>query len=254
MSDDWQSKVKELKAVADDLGMEFVQMHSPAFETLETLDPNENWDEKLAQTIRSIEMCKLLDIPMTVVHAGVKRNTSKEETIELNKQFYQLLVPAMEETGTQVLVENAPVADNQGRYYLNNGARLKEFLDYFNHPLLRACWDVGHGNYFGAQYDDILTVGKYISAIHYNDNVGGPVDMHTIPFMGTLNNDEVVRALIEIKFSGPFTFEATGKGAGIRNFSNNNDREIKLSIIRALEVALYQTGKLLLNKYNIFEE
>ena len=46
MHDGWRESIKKLKDYADSLGVKFVQAHSPAFETLETLDPNENWQEK----------------------------------------------------------------------------------------------------------------------------------------------------------------------------------------------------------------
>ena len=37
-----------------------------------------------------------------------------------------------------------------------------EFLNYVGHPLLHACWDTGHANCEGSQYDDIVTLGKVI--------------------------------------------------------------------------------------------
>ena len=181
MHDGWRDSIRELKDYADSLGVKFVQAHSPAFETLETLDPNENWQEKFEQTLRSIEICKELDIPCTVVHAGVKRNSSKEETFELNKKFYDLLLPTIEKTGVTVLVENVGINDNNGRYYFNSGERLAEFIDYYGHPLLQACYDFGHGNVFKNYHDDLICLGKRLKAIHYNDN-NGVTDMHTIPF------------------------------------------------------------------------
>ena len=255
MTDDWREKVKRIKDYAQSLGVQLVQAHSPAFETLETLDPNENWQEKFEQTIRSIEVCKEFGIPMTVVHAGVKRNTSKEQTIELNKKFYELLVPTMEKTGVYVLVENVGIEDNQGRYYLNSGERIKEFVDYFDHPLLKACWDIGHGNVFGNQYQHITTVGERIMAIHYNDN-DRVRDMHCAPFLATLDNSEPMRALVDIGFKGPFTFESTGTiKYKLKAFDKLNGLDnSSLEVVKAYEKALYQTGKYLLSAYGVFEE
>lgn len=255
MHDNWREEVKKLKDYASELGVTFVQAHSPAFETLETLDPNENWQEKLDQTIRSIEVCKELDIPMTVVHAGVKRNTSKEETLKLNKDFYNLLLPTMEKTGVMVLVENVGVQDNNGRYYLNSGERLKEFIEYFDHPLLQACYDVGHGNVFRNQYEDILTLNSHLKAIHYNDN-DGKRDMHCAPFLSTLDNYSVIKALAEINFSGPFTFECTETiKSKLKEFDKTNNLDnLSLDVLRAYEKALYETGKYLLSAFDLFEE
>ena len=256
MHDGWKEDIKKLKDHADKIGIKFIQAHSPAFETLETLDPNENWQEKLEETIRSIEICGELGIPVTVVHAGVKRNTGREETLKLNKEFYQLLVPTMEKTGVCVLVENAPIKDNQGRYYFNSGERLKEFIEYFNHPLLHACWDIGHGNFFQSQYDDIITLGEHIYAIHYNDNDGGPQDCHKMPFLGTLDNDEAMRALIDVKYKGAFTFESTDtvKSKLFQFDKKMNVQNKSIEIVRAVEKALYQTGKYLLTTYGVYED
>ena len=256
MHSGWKDDVKRLKDVADEIGITFIQAHSPAFETLETLDPNENWQEKLQETIRSIEVCCELGIPYTVVHAGVKRNCGREETLKLNKEFYQLLFPVMEKTGVYVLTENAPCTDNQGRYYFNSGSRLAELVDYVNHPLFKACWDIGHGNFFGSQYKDITTLGDRIKAIHYNDNTGGPVDLHTMPFLGTLDHDDPIGALIDINYSGAFTFESPCMiKQKVFDFDNKKGQSgASIDIVRAMEKALYETGKYLLSTYGLFEE
>jgi sugar phosphate isomerase/epimerase len=256
MHDNWRDDIKRLKDVAEEIGIKFVQAHSPAFETLETLDPNENWDEKLQETIRSIEICAELDIPYTVVHAGVKRNTGREETIKLNKEFYKLLFPVMEKTGVYVLTENAPCTDNQGRYYFNSGERLAELVDYINHPLLKACWDIGHGNFFGSQYKDIIALGDRIKAIHYNDNCGGPMDLHTMPFLGTLDNDDAIRGVIDIGYKGAFTFESPCmiKEKVFAFDKKKGQNGASIGVVRAMEKALYESGKYLLTTYNLFED
>ena len=256
MHSGWRDDAKRLKEFADDLGVTFVQMHSPEFETLETLDPNENWEEKLQQTLRTIEIAGELGIPSTVVHAGIKRNTSWEDHMKLNKQFYELLLPTMEKTGVKVLVENVGKADNQGRCFLNTGDRVREFVEYFNHPLLKACWDIGHGNVFPNQCGEMKKVGKHIAAIHYNDNLGDERDMHTIPFLGNGNHAEIIRTLIDIGFDGPLNFEAVFVSMPyIVEFDKAVGRVGKsLEIRRAYEKALFETGKYMLESFGIYEE
>lgn len=255
MQDNWKEEVKKLKWTADSLGVQFVQAHSPAFETLETLDPNESFEEKLKQTVRSIEVCGELGIPMTVVHAGVKRNTGKDETFYLNKKFYELLVPAMEKTGVNVLVENVGIEDNNGRFYLNSAGRLVEFIEYFDHPLLHACWDVGHANVFGKQYEEIKLLKNHLYAIHYNDN-NRKEDLHSAPFLHTLDNSDALSALIDVGFKGPFTFESTGTVKfKLKQFEKAvNSKVSSLEVLRAYEKALFETGKYLLSSYGIYEE
>ena len=255
MHEGWRKDIQRLKAEADALGVTFVQAHSPAFEALETLNPAEDPEQKTLETIRSIEICGELGIPMTVVHAGVKRNTPLEETYRLNKAFYQRLLPAMEKTGVRVLVENVGIADNNGRCYMNTAERLLDFIAYFDHPLLGICWDIGHANVFGSQHDKIVKLGKHLKAIHYNDNDGAR-DLHTAPFLSTLDNDDAIRGLIDVGFKGPFTFESTDtiKEKLCRFDALTNRTAASLPVVRAYEKALYETGKYLLSSYGLFEE
>jgi sugar phosphate isomerase/epimerase len=85
---------------------------------------------------------------------------------------------------------------------------LNEILDRIDHPLFGVCWDTGHANCGGSQYEDIMAIGEELYAIHYNDN-HGEKDEHLAPFLGNMNHDEVIRALIDANFKGYFTLECS---------------------------------------------
>ena len=148
-------------------------------------------------------------------------------------------------------------------YWANSGADMREFVEYVNHPNFHACWDTGHANCEGSQYDDIVTLGDELYAIHYNDNMGA--DTHELPYCGTLDNDEVMMALVEINYSGYFTFEVDGNSRAVRRWQGPADLPIfdevypDISPILSVgkfsrfeqEVLLYQIGEYLLSKYDL---
>ena len=47
-----------------------------------------------------------------------------------------------------------------GRYFINSGRDMREFIDYVGHPLFHGCWDTGHANCEGAQYEEILALAS----------------------------------------------------------------------------------------------
>ncbi len=106
-----------------------------------------------------------------------------------------------------------------------------------------------------------MTLGKHLYAIHYNDN-HGEKDEHLAPFFGTLNHDEVIKALIDVGFKGYFTLEC---GSTLINYNQwtggrrryemaSKLREPKLFMQRHLEKMLYETSEWMLKEYDIFEE
>ena len=109
----WDSQMPRVKALTDELGIQYVQAHSPGGNPI---NHDQNWQELLDSTIESIRCCGLLGIPNTVVHAGCGDGISKEEFFEKNKEFYTLLFPAMEKYGVTVLIENSTKA-NRGNMY-----------------------------------------------------------------------------------------------------------------------------------------
>ena len=256
MSDDWKTPVRALKEEADRLGMKFVQAHSQGGNFLKP-DP-EKAKFLVAATIRSVEICKELGIPNTVVHPGCAEGLTKEQWFEKNKDFYSKLFPIMEETGVNVLAENNTVANTKGKYWANSGKDMAEFLAYVGHPLLHACWDTGHANCEeGSQYDDILALGKELYAIHYNDN-HGQKDEHLIPYLGTMNHDEVMHALIDVGFQGYFTLECSSSLLQRRRRkvyeADTRLADPQLFMQRHMEKQMYDTAKYILDSYGLFEE
>ena len=261
MQEHWQQAVQEIKDVAEELGMTFVQAHSQGGNPLSE-DP-EHVDFLLKATIRSIEICQMLGIKNTVVHNGMAPGISKEEWFAKNKDFYAKLFPAMERCGVNVLCENSTKSNMGDQYFINTGKDMREFIEYVGHPQIHGCWDTGHANCEGGQYDDILALGEELYAIHYNDN-HGLKDDHIAPFLGSLNHDEVISALIDVGFQGYFTLESSSslvrynQWTGKRRRFQDETRELKLSepklfMQRHMEAMMYDTAKWMLETYEIWE-
>ena len=259
MQQDWKKEVEKIKATADELGMKFVQAHSQGGNPFSS---DGGFSEFLIQaTIRSIEICGELGIKNTVAHCGFDATLTKEQWFEKNKEFYSKLFPVMEKHGVNVLCENSTRSNLPNQYYLYSANDMLEFINYVNHPLFHACWDTGHANCEGGQYDEIMTLGKEMYAIHYNDNHKS-MDDHVAPFLGRLNHDEVINALIDVGFDGYFTLECDSSLIGYNQWTGKRRRfdgakklrEPQLFMQRHIEAMMYDTAKWMLNEYNIFEE
>ncbi len=259
MGEGWQAAVAHLKEVVDELGMQFVQAHSQGGNPLWA--DTARADFVVEATLRSIEICGMLGIKNTVSHAGVRRGIEKAEWFALNRDFYQKLIPTMERCGVNVLCENSAESNiGKGCYYLYSGKDMREFIEYVGHPQFGGCWDTGHANIVGSQYDEIMALGDKLWAIHYNDN-RGTGDDHVMPFFGTMNHDEVLNALLDVGFAGYFTLEAGDDllKSGKRRKFEGATRASRLSNPqlfqqRQLEKLTYDTARWILESYDCFEE
>ncbi len=257
VSDGWRGVVDGLLSDADRLGLDFVQAHAPGGNPMKA----DKVDELVAVTGRTIEVCGALGIPNVVVHSGWAPGVGKEEYFEINRAFYRRLFPAMETFGVNVLTENTTRANMGENYAFFTGADMKEFIEYVDHPLFHACWDTGHGNIEGEQYEQLKTLGKNLRAIHLNDNRGSQ-DEHLIPFMGTMNMDDVMCGLLDGGFEGHLTFEATSTLRSYRYWLGNRRKFVRERRLREptadmqqdLEALMYRVGKHILEAYGCFEE
>lgn len=259
MSENWRDEVEKIRKTAERLGMKFVQAHSQGGNPLS--EDKSHTDFLLAATVRSIEICEFLGIKNTVVHNGYMPKISKDEWFERNKAFYSELFPVMERCGVNVLCENSTKANMRDMYFINSGRDMLEFIRYVDHPQIHACWDTGHANCEGGQYDDIITLGKELYAIHYNDNRGFS-DEHILPFFGTLNHDEVMTALTDIGFDGYFTLECDSSLrfsdcwlGGRRKFEKSSHlAEPQLFMQRKIERLAYEAAEYILKGYSMLEQ
>ena len=257
--DTWKQYTYDLREYGEKLGVKFVQAHAPNSNPLQ--QNGKDWDVLLQITKNSIEACEILGIKNNVYHAGWDGPISTEEYYKRNLEFLQLLMPIMEKTGVTMLVENSTKVNMTTNRYFITGKDMSDFIEYVNHPLVAVCWDTGHANCEGNQYKEIIDLGKNLKGLHVNDN-RGERDEHLLPYCGTTNFDEVIKALIDIKYDGYFTFEccSTLRPAKYwlgnrREFADSNiicDPTVELD--RKHEVLLYMTGKHMLSSYGIFEE
>lgn len=260
MGNSWKDYAYRIKEKAEKLGLEFVQAHTPGTSG-NALEYDEKREMLIKTTQRSIEVCKILGIENSVIHTGWKKGVDKDEYFEKNKQFLSEFFPYMEEYGVNILVENSTKRNMPEMYFFYTGEDMKQFIDYVSHPLIHACWDIGHAHIEGHQYEDIMTLGDDLRAIHVHDNCAD-YDSHSLLFSGTINMDEIMHGLIDSGYKGYFTFECDGAFPIItpewkkRKTFRDETRllETPAFLFEELDRMMYKTGKYILEKYNIFED
>ncbi|MCQ2432463.1 MAG: sugar phosphate isomerase/epimerase [Clostridia bacterium] len=267
MGEHWMDEVKAAGAAAEALGFDFVQAHSPGNNPF---SEKEDFDTVVKGNIRSIEACGYLGIRNIVVHSGFSWDyrypDGEAAYFEANRKFYEALYPAMEQHGVNVLIENSAHANMGGQYFFMTGKEMSDFIRYCSHPLLHACWDVGHANMQNPdQYGDLIALGDDLRAVHIQDNMGR-TDDHLAPFMGTLDVDSVMRGLFDSGFvsrGGYFTFECdnvlsrAGSWPNYRNAFSGDKAKIPgatAAMKRAAIGMLYEIGKGILEAYDCFEK
>ena len=202
MKDGWEETIEDLKELADELGIEFRQAHSPGY-------PTNGSQEWINTNKRSIDICKMLGIENLVVHAAGA--STKYQFFNNNTKAYAQILPYAAENGVNILCENSTSKNTGSSWYINDGADMREFIKYVQnkgYSNFHGCWDTGHANCEGSQYLDILALGDEIYAIHFHDNLG--TDSHMVPYYGNMDVDEVMRALKVIGYNGDFTLETDG--------------------------------------------
>ena len=256
MSDSWMEGILQAKEAASGIGMSFVQAHAPCCAVI-----GPNADMELIATIRSIEACGVLGIKNMVMHSAcVSRYKYPDDKLEYfkgNESFFRALRPSMEKHGVSILFENTTAKHcKDGNYFPITGRDLRDFVEYMDHPLFGAAWDVGHAHMDGIDHEtEIMSMESSLRAIHVHDN-DGRRDMHTAPFLGSLNYDSLMRGLIGSGYGGYFTLEADGFFKYTRSVSETDGRlaHPTLEIKKAALSMLYLIAKTILLEYGVYEE
>lgn len=263
MQPGWERHIDEVIVTSESTGVKIIQAHSPAGNPLATLD----YDDLVRRTIRSIECCARMGTPRIIVHPGAYPGITLDQFHTENRRFYETLVPTIEAAGVEVLVEN--IGTRQDPHHVHTGAELRDMVEIIDHPLVGACWDTGHGNVAGVdQYESLRELGSLLKGVHIQDNAGAfdvkespyRQDLHTLPFLGSVNFDAVVQGLIDIDYSGYFTFEVSVPRTYDRREFVYDGKPVTtlewppLEICVQLHTVLYAMGAHMLQQYGIFEE
>lgn len=251
MQDGWEEIVYDLKELADELGVEFRQAHSPGHVSNGT-------NEWITTNKRSIDICKMLGIKNLVIHVGTQ--PTKTQFFENHTTYFKSILPYAAENGINLLCENTTSKNAGANYNLFTGADMREFIKHVQtetgYTNFHGCWDTGHANCEGSQYLDIIALGDELYGLHFNDNLSDK-DSHLMPYYGTMDIDEVMRALKVIGYNGDFTLEVDGSSrtagtytgpkleGGLNAYSTDRFEQEKIA---------YQVSTFILKKYDCDSE
>ncbi len=254
-SNDYDGWLKKLKEFAEKSSVKYVQAHSPMGRPIVKDD---NQRPLIDGTKLCIKACADLGIENIVVHSGYDNGLSKDETFEKNREFYGELLNYAENFGVNILTENFNKMCIPGIFWIDNATDLLALIDYIDHPLFHACFDIGHANLQDMpQHKEMAILGEHIKAIHMQDNWGDD-DYHVAPFFGTTNIDSVMAGLKAIDYKGYFTFEACNillPAHRRRGFEGEGQLLTPpLDLKLKAEALLYEIGKTILSTYGCFEE
>lgn len=172
---------------------------------------------------KSMGICAFFGCPYIVVH-GFKLSGnlgSEEAEWERTEKFLDYLAPMAKEMGIVVCIEN--LYDVLGGHVVEgpccNAGKAAERIDRFNEKyrgeVLGFCFDTGHGNLVGIDFEKFLTrLGRRLKVLHIHDN-DGVGDLHQIPFTFTKTRENkastdwegFVRGLRGIGFDEALSFE-----------------------------------------------
>lgn len=211
---DYLEYVKKLTIIAKKNNIVFNQSHAP-FPSSSA--DNAVYNEKIFDRIvRAIEIAGLLGAKCIVVHPmhHLPYLAHKEELRKQNLAFYRALIPYAKSVNIKICLENMWQRDHETRQIIystcSTAEDFLEYLDMLQDDVFTACLDLGHCGLYGIPAEQmILELGNRITALHIHDN-DNVSDLHTMPYLGKMNWDAILDALVKIGYAGDFTLEADG--------------------------------------------
>lgn len=215
LGDNWEKWIDEAGNTAAKNGADFNQAHAP----VGTDGLGADIPHLRELQLRAIKACGKLGIPWMVFHALYNNGP---EFFDLNTEHFRSLLDECYKNNVGIAIENIwPVWQDCPIWKTEELIRL---VDGIGDPMVGICWDTGHCNMTGNshnwrarclpelkqysnQYKEITKLGKRLKALHIDDN-NGMDDDHVEPFEGTINWEDVMRALRDIGYEHSFTFEA----------------------------------------------
>lgn len=227
LQDNWEERCHAIKELADELGIAFTQCHLPfvkkaVFAEDSMFDTQEGRDLFIELNRRGYEACRIMNIPHAVQHPVTYLDAVNNPLVqrERNYEYYAPLVEYGAKLGVLTAIENMRAETPRIPFierYCENAYELIDLIDRFgDEKYVGACWDTGHANDSGIkdQGVQIRHIGSRLKTLHLNDNHYGARDQHQFPYMGEVDWDDVLQALIDIDYQGVLNEEV---GVGIKS-------------------------------------
>lgn len=166
--------------------------------------------ERLEKMQRSMEMCVELGCKNWVIHPimphGEQDRDTKnaQETWELNYIFFRKLLETAKAYDVTICLENMPATTLS----LATPQDILQFVKAMDDDHFQICFDTGHAAVASSASveDAIRELGALIRVLHVHDSCLG-MDLHLLPYQGSINWPAVSEALRDIGFSGVFSLE-----------------------------------------------
>ena len=210
---DWRALVKERKAYCDANGIIFNQSHAP----FSFVWADENIRENIAKprVEQSIEVSAMMGVKIEVVHPlhWMPYLGHEKEAFDLNVAYYKSLIPLARHYGVKLALENMWQKEVKRKCICTDVAGFAkdhaDLIDAIDSEWVVACLDVGHCSLVGEEAENTIRILGHdrLKSLHLHDN-DYQGDRHTIPGLGQMNWDNIMKALDDIKYDGEFTYEA----------------------------------------------
>lgn len=208
---DYLELARHFREIADQRGIRFNQTHAPY--VFDWTDFEAGFNNAVERVTKCFEIAGILGIDTVIVHpihhfvyAG-----NEEMIWDINMRYYTTLLPYAKKHGVRIALENMYTYDPAGNHSEDTLSRAEKFveaIDTLNDPNIVACVDVGHVNMLGRKSGDLIRRLGHdrLKALHIHDN-DAVKDRHVIPYLGTIDWEDVCKALADIDYDGIFTFE-----------------------------------------------
>lgn len=225
--DGWLERLQAIRDFGEELGVTWSQSHARFFNwTGETKDSAYEYENMLIR--RSLEGAKLLGCKTITMHPFQITDDvwySRKKSMSINIEEFKKYADILGDSGVVIAIENMIEAPQGPRRFCSSSEELNELLDALrDDKRFGITWDTGHANITNInQGEAIRSFGKRLKALHINDN-RGQRDDHLAPYYGTVDWNNVLKALADVGYSGDFTFE-------IHKHTESISKDIRTSLL-----------------------
>ena len=211
------------KEAARASGIRIHQMHMPYPVYVPDAAPGINEYLWKQVAVKSLEICRYMECKYLVIHGFKLTRYLGTEEAEWAKtaEFIDYIAPMAKSYGITICIENLYV--NIAGHLIEGpccdagkaAERIDAFNEKYNAEVLGFCFDTGHANLVGLDFESFLTcLGSRLKVLHIHDN-DGIADLHQIPYTFTKTRENICstnwngfyKGLSQIGFQGVLNFE-----------------------------------------------